>query len=84
MSIWNLPHAVPLRFGFFSTEALPEFKKMGGRQEQRTFKPLINKDLLVGLLSIYDMCKAVDKTMVMTDIRVMEKHGGKSRSWKVE
>ncbi len=38
----------------------------------------------VGLLTIYDMCKAVDKTMVMTDIRVMEKHGGKSGSWKVE
>ncbi len=38
----------------------------------------------VGLLTIYDMCKAVDKTMVMSDIRVMEKHGGKSGSWKVE
>ena len=38
----------------------------------------------VGLLTIYDMCKAVDKGMVMSDIRVMEKHGGKSGSWKVE
>ncbi len=38
----------------------------------------------IGLLTIYDMCKAVDKTMVMSDIRVMEKHGGKSGSWKIE
>lgn len=38
----------------------------------------------VGLLTIYDMCKAVDRGMVMSDIRVMEKHGGKSGSWTVE
>jgi cyclic pyranopterin phosphate synthase len=36
----------------------------------------------IGLLTIYDMCKAVDRGMVMTDIRVMEKHGGKSGDWK--
>ena len=35
----------------------------------------------VGLLTIYDMCKAVDRGMVMTDVRVMGKHGGKSGSW---
>jgi cyclic pyranopterin phosphate synthase len=38
----------------------------------------------VALLTIYDMCKAVDRGMVMTDVKVMEKHGGKSGSWKVE
>ncbi|OWY29413.1 cyclic pyranopterin monophosphate synthase MoaC [Herbaspirillum robiniae] len=32
----------------------------------------------VGLLTVYDMSKAVDKTMVMTDICVTEKRGGKS------
>jgi cyclic pyranopterin phosphate synthase len=32
----------------------------------------------VGLLTIYDMCKAVDRGMTMTDIRLLEKHGGKS------
>ena len=37
----------------------------------------------VGLLTVYDMCKAVDRGMVMTDIRVMEKHGGKSGDWSV-
>src|SRR5476651_2541058 len=35
----------------------------------------------VGLLTIYDMVKAIDRGMVMGDIRVLEKHGGKSGSW---
>lgn len=35
----------------------------------------------VGLLTIYDMCKAVDRGMVMSNIRVLEKHGGKSGDW---
>ncbi|AKU23734.1 MULTISPECIES: cyclic pyranopterin monophosphate synthase MoaC [unclassified Massilia] len=35
----------------------------------------------VGLLTVYDMCKAVDKGMVMGEIRVREKHGGKSGDW---
>ncbi|MEO7031204.1 MAG: cyclic pyranopterin monophosphate synthase MoaC [Herbaspirillum sp.] len=35
----------------------------------------------IGLLTIYDMCKAVDRGMVMTDIQVLEKHGGKSGDW---
>jgi len=35
----------------------------------------------VGLLTIYDMVKAVDRGMVITDIRLLEKHGGKSGSW---
>jgi cyclic pyranopterin phosphate synthase len=35
----------------------------------------------IGLLTIYDMCKAADRGMVMSDIRVLEKHGGKSGDW---
>lgn len=35
----------------------------------------------VALLTIYDMCKAVDRSMMMTDTRLMEKHGGKSGSY---
>jgi cyclic pyranopterin phosphate synthase len=35
----------------------------------------------VGLLTVYDMCKAVDRGMVMADIKVLEKHGGKSGRW---
>ena len=35
----------------------------------------------VGLLTVYDMCKAVDRGMVIGDVRVLEKRGGKSGDW---
>ena len=35
----------------------------------------------VALLTIYDMCKAVDRGMTMTGVRLVEKHGGKSGSY---
>ncbi|MCO5125041.1 MAG: cyclic pyranopterin monophosphate synthase MoaC [Rhizobacter sp.] len=35
----------------------------------------------IGLLTIYDMCKAADRGMVMGEIRVLEKRGGKSGEW---
>ena len=35
----------------------------------------------VGLLTVYDMCKAADRGMVMGDIRLLEKRGGKSGTW---
>lgn len=35
----------------------------------------------IGLLTIYDMCKAVDKGMTMDSIRLLEKTGGKSGHW---
>ncbi|MCD6027488.1 MAG: molybdenum cofactor biosynthesis protein [Solimicrobium sp.] len=38
----------------------------------------------IGLLTIYDMCKSVDRGMVMSGIRVLEKQGGKSGSWSVQ
>jgi cyclic pyranopterin phosphate synthase len=38
----------------------------------------------VALLTIYDMCKAVDRGMTMTDVRLLEKHGGKSGSFVAE
>jgi cyclic pyranopterin phosphate synthase len=36
----------------------------------------------VGLLTIYDMCKAIDRGMRMEGIQLMEKLGGKSGHWK--
>jgi cyclic pyranopterin monophosphate synthase len=36
----------------------------------------------IGLLTIYDMCKAVDRGMVMSEIKLLEKHGGKSGNWE--
>ena len=38
----------------------------------------------IALLTIYDMCKAVDRGMRMTDICLLEKSGGKSGNWKLE
>ena len=36
----------------------------------------------IGLLTIYDMCKAVDRGMCIAEIRLEEKRGGKSGLWK--
>ena len=36
----------------------------------------------VALLTVYDMCKAVDRGMTIGGVRVLEKHGGKSGSWR--
>ncbi len=35
----------------------------------------------IGLLTVYDMCKASDRGMVITDVRVLSKSGGKSGDW---
>ena len=34
----------------------------------------------IGLLTVYDMCKAVDRGMTISGVKVLEKHGGKSGS----
>jgi cyclic pyranopterin phosphate synthase len=41
-------------------------------------------DPVLALLTIYDMCKAVDRGMTMTGITLLQKHGGKSGSWTAE
>lgn len=38
----------------------------------------------VGLLTIYDMCKAVDRGMTISAVRLLEKEGGKSGHWKAD
>ena len=38
----------------------------------------------VAALTVYDMCKAVDKHMVIESVRVLEKRGGKSGDWRVD
>ena len=38
----------------------------------------------VALLTIYDMCKAIDKRMVISDIHLLEKSGGKSGDFKFD
>lgn len=38
----------------------------------------------IALLTIYDMCKGVDRGMTLTDIRLLEKSGGRSGRWRRE
>ncbi|GFN22070.1 MAG: cyclic pyranopterin monophosphate synthase MoaC [Thermoanaerobacteraceae bacterium] len=38
----------------------------------------------VAALTIYDMCKAVDRGMMITDVRLIEKSGGRSGTWQRE
>ena len=37
----------------------------------------------VALLTIYDMCKAADRGMTITEVKLLEKHGGKSGSFVI-
>ncbi len=36
----------------------------------------------VALLTVYDMCKAVDRGMTLSDIRLLQKSGGRSGEWR--
>ena len=38
----------------------------------------------VALLTIYDICKAADRGMTITDVKLLEKQGGKSGHWVAE
>ena len=38
----------------------------------------------VAALTIYDMCKAVDKGMVIGEVKLLEKQGGRSGHWRAE
>ena len=38
----------------------------------------------VAALAVYDMCKAVDRGIIISDIKLMEKYGGKSGHYKRE
>ena len=35
----------------------------------------------IGLLTVYDMCKAVDRAMTISEVRLLEKSGGRSGHW---
>ena len=55
--------------------------RLRGRVDDRIGGGELVLPVQVGLLTIYDMCKAADRGMVMGEIRVLEKHGGKSGSF---
>jgi len=48
---------------------------------QSSLLAFLNQRLTVALLTIYDRCKAVDRGMTITDVKLIEKHGGKSGSY---
>jgi hypothetical protein len=52
-----------------------------GLPGQRCFTYKNSPSLTIAVCTIYDMCKAADRGMVMGQIRVLEKHGGKSGDW---
>ena len=52
--------------------------------EARCTTKTVGKTGQVALLTIYDMCKAVDKGMCMTGIRLLKKTGGKSGIWEAD
>ena len=54
---------------------------MRGAHRRGEAKSLIYQGRQVALLTIYDMCKAVDRGMVIESVRLLEKHGGKSGSF---
>ena len=38
----------------------------------------------IGLLTVYDMCKAADRGMAITGVRLLEKSGGRSGHWRAD
>ncbi|MEO6407380.1 MAG: cyclic pyranopterin monophosphate synthase MoaC [Burkholderiaceae bacterium] len=64
----------PRRCGVLCTAQVESFGRTGVEMEALCA-------VQIGLLTIYDMCKAADRGMVMGEIRVLEKHGGKSGDW---
>lgn len=62
------------RTGFSITATVATDGKTGIEMEALTAVALAG-------LTIYDMCKAVDRSMVVSDVRLLRKEGGKSGTW---
>jgi cyclic pyranopterin phosphate synthase len=91
MAAKKTPELVPLCHPLPLTGADVELEAAGERVEIRaTVKTVgvtgVEMEALtavsVAALTVYDMIKAVDKGAVITDIRVLEKDGGKSGEWR--
>lgn len=83
-----IPLCHPLALTRVAVDFLPQLgdSSIGCRATVETVGPTgVEMEALtavqVALLTIYDMCKAVDRGMTITDVRVLEKHGGKSGSF---
>ncbi len=76
-------HLLNLNNATLTFELLPESREIKAICTVKTEgKTGVEMEALTGvstaLLTIYDMCKAIDKRMVMKEIHLVEKHGGKS------
>jgi cyclic pyranopterin phosphate synthase len=85
-----LCHPLALTRVALEFETFPEIGSHAARVECRaqveTFGPTgVEMEALtavqMALLTIYDMCKAVDRGMTITGVKLLEKHGGKSGSF---
>ena len=70
----TLPVSSPSGSGIFCTATVETVGPTGVEMEALTA-------VQVALLTIYDMCKAVDRGMTMNDVKLLEKQGGKSGSY---
>jgi cyclic pyranopterin phosphate synthase len=76
LSSVNVIYKINLSKKFVSCEAsVSTIGKTGVEMEALTA-------VQIGLLTIYDMCKAIDRGMIITDIQLESKKGGASGEWK--
>lgn len=86
-----IPLCHPLMLTSVKVELYPDVENSGVRVESMcklTGKTGVEMEALtaasVAALTLYDMCKAVDKGMEITRTRLLEKQGGKSGHWSVD
>ena len=82
-----LCHPVPLNRVEIELTAKPEKHLVSCRATTETVaRTGVEMEALtavqVSLLTVYDMCKAVDRAMTITGVRLLEKSGGKSGTWR--
>lgn len=84
-----LCHPIALTHVALDLEPQPEHNRVRCAATVKTAGPTgVEMEALtavqVALLTIYDMCKAVDRGMAMGHVRLLEKVGGKSGEWRRE
>jgi cyclic pyranopterin phosphate synthase len=95
MAAKNTPHIVPLCHPLLISSVDVDLDVNAERSEvvitarvRCTGKTGVEMEALTAVsaaaLTVYDMCKTVQKDMVIADVRLMEKSGGKSGDWKAE
>lgn len=82
-----LCHPIPITHVDVRLEPQPEQSRVRCEVTVKTFGATgVEMEALVAtqiaLLTIYDMCKAVDRGMTITSVRLLEKAGGKSEHWR--